>query len=74
MCKNKKWNANNVKQEDRIEELFNLEPLQLNFIKQYSVELLLESKCIVFQINTGSGISATATSLVCVNGPKKIKC
>lgn len=41
-----------------MEKLFNLEPLQLNFIKPFFVELIVDDKNINLQIDTGSGIFA----------------
>lgn len=47
-----------------MESLFNLVPLQSNFIEPYCLELMVDGKKIVFQTHTGSGISVMSVESV----------
>ncbi|CAI6346683.1 unnamed protein product [Macrosiphum euphorbiae] len=72
VCKNDSFNVNNLEQDEvgmmEMESLYNLVPLQVNFIKPYCLELIVDGKNVLFQIDTGSGIS-----VISVDSVKKFK-
>jgi hypothetical protein len=59
-------NVNNLKQEiaGMMKSLFNLVPLQVDFINPYCLELAVDGKNILFQIDTGSGVSVMSVDSV----------
>lgn len=60
VCKSKSKSVNNIKEDCidlNLSNLFNLDSVEVNFIKPYCVKLEVGSKVIEFQVDTGSAVS-----------------
>lgn len=57
-AKNKSKNVNNLEDCDlNLDNSFNLETINCNFVKPFCIKLSVENKLVEFQIDTGSGVT-----------------